>query len=88
MNNLLGGHPPQRPTPQVTIKDTTEVTCDKCGGNVFQIGSYFRKVSALLSPSGKPQYIPIEQAVFCITCHHVNIEFIPPGLESPKISLV
>ena len=72
--------------PKIKIEDTTEVTCNSCGHNVFQVGTYMRKVSAFLTGTGKPSYIPIEQAVECTKCHHTNDEFVPNELK--KISLI
>jgi hypothetical protein len=72
--------------PQVTLKDTTEVTCDNCKHNVFQRGIYLRKVSPLLSNTGKPIYIPIDNVAFyCTSCGHVNSELTPNEFKSNKI---
>lgn len=84
---LPGGLPPQRPQQQkVGIKDTDEVVCEKCGNNVFNLGILLRKVSAFLTGTGKPSYLPIDNVAFyCVSCGHVNNEFIPPELKSTKI---
>ena len=76
---------PRNTQPRVRLEDTTEVTCDNCSHNVFAIGSYMRKVSALLSGTGNTAYIPIENAVYCVKCHHTNEEFIPDGLVKKSI---
>jgi hypothetical protein len=88
--DFTGANPqlPQRPQPKIGIKDTTEVVCDKCQHNVFNMGLYLRKVSPLLSGTGKPSYLPIDNVAFhCVKCGHVNDEFIPAELKANKISL-
>lgn len=75
-----------RPQPKIGIGDTTEVICENCQHNVFQLGTYLRKVSALLTGTGKPSYLPIDNiAFYCVKCGHVNEEFIPQELKSSKI---
>lgn len=71
--------------PQVRFEDTTEVTCDNCGNNVFSVGTYMRKVSPILTGTGKPMYVPIEQAVYCVKCHHQNAEFMPEEFQKKSI---
>ncbi len=93
MNNLdpnqFGGQmPPRTPQPRVNLKDTTEVVCEKCQNNVFNMGMYMRKVSALMTGTGKPAFVPIEQAIHCVKCGHVNDEFVPAELKANRISLV
>jgi uncharacterized Zn finger protein len=61
---------------QVDINQTSEVTCDECGGDVFEQVIKMRKLSALLSPTGKTAYVPMP--VFaCKKCGHINEEFLP-----------
>jgi hypothetical protein len=86
MNEFVN-HLQQAPAKQnkIGINDTTEVVCERCGCNVFTTGTYMRKVSAFLTGTGKPAYIPIEQAVYCVKCSHVNDEFIPAELKSKVI---
>jgi hypothetical protein len=76
----------QRPKPKISIKDTTEVVCDKCNHNVFQLGVLIRKVSPILTGTGYPSYVPFEDvAYYCVKCGHVNNEFIPAELKSNNI---
>ena len=65
------------------MSDTTEISCDKCGHNVFQQGLMLRKVSALVSPSGQESMVPI-QVMICIKCDHVNDVFKPSGLKEEE----
>lgn len=77
---------PQRPQPKIGIKDTSEVVCDHCKHNVFNLGILLRKVSPLLTGTGKPSYLPIDNVAFyCVKCGNVNKEFIPTELQSGNI---
>ena len=72
---------------RINIKDTTEVICDKCKCNVFQMGIFLRKVSPLLTGNGYPAYIPVpEPTYYCVKCGHVNEEIIPEPLKSGLVS--
>ena len=64
----------------VDINQTTGVTCDECGGAIFQEGLAIRKASGLLTGTGHTSYVPIP--VFaCIKCGHVNNEFLPKQVQ-------
>jgi hypothetical protein len=80
--NVMNQSPRGKP---IGIKDTYEVTCDKCKGSSFIEVSLIRKVSAIMTGTGKPQYIPIP-AFACVSCNNVNDEFIPEELKN-KIQL-
>ena len=61
-------------TQTVDVSQTTPVKCEKCENQTFKQTLLLRKVSALVSPNGQEQYVPI--AVFaCEKCGHVNSEF-------------
>ena len=61
-------------TKTVDISQTTPVKCDNCENQTFKNTLIIRKLSALVSPNGQEQYIPV--AVFaCEKCGHVNTEF-------------
>ena len=59
---------------QIEISKTSAINCEKCENSTFKQTLLIRKVSALVSPNGQEQYVPI--AVFaCEKCGHVNAEF-------------
>jgi len=60
----------------VSLDQTDEIKCDKCGSNAFHPAFLLRKVSALISPTGKETVIPI-QVFACDACGHINEEFKP-----------
>ena len=58
----------------IDMSQTTSIKCEKCENPTFKQTLLIRKVSALVSPNGQEQYVPI--AVFaCEKCGHVNTEF-------------
>ena len=58
----------------IDMSQTTPVKCEKCENQTFKQTLLIRKVSALISPNGQEQYVPI--AVFaCEKCGNVNAEF-------------
>tara|TARA_R110000851_G_scaffold75688_1_gene166778 strand:+ start:598 stop:843 length:246 start_codon:yes stop_codon:yes gene_type:complete len=70
----MGGKPP--PATKIDASDLDDITCDECGGKVFRQASMFKRLSALISPTGKEQIVPIP--VFrCDDCGHINNEFLP-----------
>jgi hypothetical protein len=83
--NIGNPDPTQAPQRRITIKETSEVTCDLCKNNTFTDAMFMRRVSPLASSTGKPEYIPVPQAVVCTKCGHCNIEFVPIDLRSNKI---
>ena len=64
----------EQPGLNIDISQTTAGTCDECGNDTFIKVYKMRKLSALLSPTGKPTMIPI-QVFACHKCRHINDEF-------------
>ena len=62
---------------KVALKDTQDVSCEKCGHKLFVQLMMFKKLSAVMSPTGEASMIPI-QVFACNDCGHVNEEFLPP----------
>jgi uncharacterized Zn finger protein len=60
----------------VGLDQTEEIKCDECGSNAFHPAFLLRKVSPLISPSGKETVIPI-QVFACDSCGHINEDFLP-----------
>ncbi len=60
----------------VSLDQTIELSCDECASTVFHPAFLLRKVSALISPTGKETVIPI-QVFACDSCGHINEEFMP-----------
>ena len=56
------------------IKMSKTLTCS-CGGMLFREATVFKKISAIISPTGKEELMPIE-VVVCEKCNLVNREMI------------
>ena len=65
-----------QPNININPKDLTDVVCEKCGCQAFEMVFLFKKLSAGMSPSGKDTMIPL-QTYRCIDCKHTNKEFLP-----------
>ena len=58
----------------VDLSKATPMRCEECNGATFKQTLMLHKMSALVSPNGQEQIIPI--GVFaCEKCGHVNAEF-------------
>ena len=58
----------------IDMSQTTPIKCESCENQTFKQTLLIRKMSALVSPNGQEQIIPI--GVFaCEKCGHVNSEF-------------
>jgi len=72
----MGGKTPPNTKTKIDASDLDDIICDECGGKIFRQASMFKRLSALLSPTGKEQIVPIP--VFrCDDCGHINNEFLP-----------
>jgi len=56
--------------------DMKDIICDDCGSKYFRSVNAFKRLSALISPSGKEQIIPIP-TYRCDDCGFINEEFRP-----------
>jgi len=68
--------------PSFDITQTSAEVCESCKGEAFIQSFLLRKVSALLTETGKEGYLPI-QVFSCAACGHVNTHFIPSEIR-PK----
>jgi len=72
--------------PQITpdmIKNSPNITCD-CGGMLFTEKLFFKKISALLSGSGKEEVAPMPVMV-CENCGAVPSVFDPQNILPEEI---
>lgn len=76
LDKMQGGAKMQAPQmTEQTIKDAKPVICT-CGGMIFEEKLMFKKISAIMSPSGKDELFPINLVV-CTKCGLVPEEFNP-----------
>jgi|TARA_R100001082_G_scaffold92199_1_gene58840 hypothetical protein len=63
--------------------DMKDICCAQCGSKYFRQVQAFKRLSALISPTGKEQIIPIP--VFrCDECGFINEEFRPVDGQEDK----
>lgn len=65
------------------IKSFKTLTCT-CGGMMFQSGVVFKKISPLISPSGKEEIYPLE-VVICQSCGKVPRAFNNPDVLPEEV---
>ena len=85
MSKVIGMDGRENPEAQIKldINDLVDIVCSECGGKVFRQASLFKKLSALVSPTGKEQIVPIP--VFrCDDCGNINDEFLPKSEKQKK----
>ena len=78
MGKVIGMGDKAQPKTQVKldINDLTDIVCENCESKFFRQVQAFKKISALVSPTGKEQIMPVP--VFrCDECGHINKEFLP-----------
>jgi uncharacterized Zn finger protein len=63
-------------SPNIDISQAEDIICEKCGNYTFEQVFLMKKVSALISPTGKTTIIPIP-AFACNACGHINREMLP-----------
>ena len=57
----------QQPPQEIDISQTVTITCEKCGNASFIHWYFLKRVSALVSPTGKEAIVPI-QVFACGNC--------------------
>ncbi len=65
---------PMKPIPkqqvQVDLGDAETMTCQKCGNSIFIQGYVIKKISAIMSPTGKEVIAPV-QVFNCGNCGEI-----------------
>ena len=65
---------------QINPNDLEDVLCDKCQSQCFEPTFLFKRLSAVLSPTGVENIIPL-QLYRCAECGHINDMFLPKDVE-------
>ena len=70
---------------QVNIKpeDLKDIKCENCGCQYFRQVHAFKRISALVSPTGKEQIVPVP-TFRCDECGFINEEFRPVEGQEDK----
>ena len=61
---------------QEAISTADDIKCERCGNYTFQEVMLFKRISAIMSPSGKEGIVPIP-TMACDACGNVNQMFLP-----------
>ena len=67
MSSHPKGMPPREAGLQIDISKTDTITCENCGNASFIQAFFLKKVSALVSPTGKEAIVPM-QVFSCGNC--------------------
>ena len=82
MSNPNGPVPPKA-QPQIDLTDTDTIQCEECGNAAFTPAFFLKKISALVSPTGKESIVPI-QVFTCGSCGKVPQNMLESaGLAKP-----
>lgn len=68
---------------QVDLTQAETILCEECGNGLFIPSFFLKKISALVSPTGKEAIIPI-QVYSCGNCGHINQKLNPTAKSSEK----
>lgn len=85
----MNQQPPQPPPlTQEMVKNAQDLKCEGCGSLLFTEKLTFKKISAILSPTGKEELVPMP-VVVCDSCGLVSSIFDPHGVvpKSLKVKL-
>ena len=72
----LDGQRPPQANINIRPEDLKNIVCENCGGRFFREVQAFKRISALISPTGKEQIMPVP-TFRCDDCGHINAEFMP-----------
>ena len=65
---------PMKPLPkqqqQIDLSDAETMTCQKCGNSIFIQGYVIKRISAIVSPTGKEMIAPV-QVFNCGNCGEI-----------------
>jgi hypothetical protein len=72
-----GGEIPQEPQRiNISLNQASDIVCSNCGNKYFTEVTFFKKLSALISPTGQDAIVPIPTYA-CTECKNINEEFLP-----------
>ena len=78
IRSLNDNTPEAGPAQSINLKadDLDDIVCENCEGQIFREACMFKRLSALLSPTGEETMIPIKTFA-CAECNHINPAFLP-----------
>ena len=73
---LMDDQPSEVPITASQLAQAESVTCESCGNHTFVGVMMMKRISPIISPTGKEAVVPI-QTFACNACGFVNKEFLP-----------
>jgi uncharacterized Zn finger protein len=77
----------QQPPVNLDLSNAQDVVCDNCGNYTFTEVVLMKRISALVSPTGKEAIVPIP-TFSCNACGFINKQFLPVKIsdneEAPR----
>ena len=80
---LMDDQPSQVPITASQLAQAESVTCESCGNHTFTDVMMMKRISPIISPTGKEAVIPI-QTFACNACGFVNKQFLPAMPDSDE----
>jgi uncharacterized Zn finger protein len=86
----------QQPPMNLDLSTAQDVICDNCGNYTFNEVVLMKRISPLVSPTGKEAIVPIPTFA-CNACGFINKQFLPVRMaeqekerepETPRLTLV
>ena len=78
MSSHPKGMPPRQDGLQIDISKTDTIVCEECGNASFIQAFFLKKISALMSPTGKEAIVPM-QVFSCGNCGAIPKNMIETG---------
>ena len=80
---------PPEATMRIDLSSADDISCDKCGDLRFEPIYLIKRLSAIVSPTGKEEMIPLGPPICppifaCLACGHVNEYFLPGPVRAKK----
>ena len=73
---LMDDQPSEVPITASQLAQAESVTCESCGNHTFVGVMMMKRISPIISPTGKEAVVPI-QTFACNACGFVNKQFLP-----------
>lgn len=81
-DNMNSPYAPTKITEEL-LKKSEMLKC-QCGGMIFRHSYVFKKISMIISPTGKEELMPIEVMV-CEKCNKINRSLMSGDILPPEI---
>ena len=80
---LMDDQPSEVPITASQLAQAESVTCESCGNHTFVGVMMMKRISPIISPTGKEAVVPI-QTFACNACGFVNKQFLPSMPDSDE----